>query len=40
MAVVWVKPLCDKLLVGFALQQGRDIVMHQKKGSKIGIPTF
>jgi len=30
MALIWAEPLCDELLFGSALQQGRDIVRIQK----------
>jgi len=35
MAVIWAKPLCDELLVGSALQQGRDIVPDPERDQRL-----
>jgi hypothetical protein len=35
MAVIWAEPLCDELLVGSALQQGRDIVADPERGQRL-----
>jgi hypothetical protein len=35
MALIWAEPLCDELLFGSALQQGRDIVADPERGQRL-----